>query len=85
MSEISAFGINFSRFQGIFKFENFNSMYKTHPDFETKIGGKKVCLIHRRIRYVFSYLIPLKFKVSVTHVDSIHFRLGMILDTLSFF
>jgi len=27
-------------------------MYKKHPDFETKIGGVNVCLIHRRKRYV---------------------------------
>jgi len=39
MSEISAFGINFSRFEGMFKIEKFQ--YKTHPNFETKIGGKK--------------------------------------------
>ena len=39
MSEISAFGINFSRFEGIFKIEKIQ--YKTHPNFETKIGGKK--------------------------------------------
>ena len=49
MSEITVFGINFSHFEGIFKLEKSNSMYKTHPDFETKIVGK-VRPIHRRIR-----------------------------------
>ena len=40
MSEISAFGINFSRFDGIFKIEKIQ--YKTHPNFETKLVEKSV-------------------------------------------
>jgi len=41
MWEISAFGINFSRYEGIYKLEKF---------YKTKLG-----LIHRRIRYAKSW------------------------------
>jgi len=40
MFEILAFRIIFSRFEGIFNLKS-NSMYKSHPDFGTKFGGKE--------------------------------------------
>ena len=53
MSEISAFQISFTRFGGIFKLEKFQ--YKTHPDFETKIGRKK-CVLYTGI-YARHYMV----------------------------
>jgi len=58
MVEILAFGINFSRFKDILDLQFmgifFNIMYKTHPDIETKILGRK-CVFYMHV-YNVRYL-----------------------------
>ena len=75
MKEILAFGINFSRFQGILDLKYFNSMYKTHPDFETKFGGKK-CVLYTGIYGTWKLNLNLRddyqhnctFNLSLSHI-----------------
>jgi hypothetical protein len=51
------------------------SLYKTHSDFEAYFEGKKMCLIHRKIRYIMR-----SFIICTHHLNDRHERWQLRFD-----